>query len=181
MGSQSSQMSQMSQSNAGIGQTLYDDAASLGRFKALVILILGGIISIIMFFAGAHKLMFDNKNYIQTDARVMQVVDCMKTQTNKTWQYDCSINVEYTIDNKKYQKTIDITRGREVKVGDIINIYYNSSNKDDITSVMPYSGWLLIILSIFVLLSAYLLYWLSIHFKLFAAAEGTSIVASFFK
>lgn len=169
----------------GLGQNLYEDAASLGRFKALIVLVLGGIISIILFLVGVYKILFSQNVYtLTTNAKVTQITDCMKTpsQINKnTWQYDCSVSIEYTVDNKKYQNTIILSRNYKLEIGNIMPIYYNPSNPSDIVTETPQSGGLLIGLSIFVMASAYLIYWLSNRFKFFAAAEGTSFITNLFR
>lgn len=169
----------------GLGQNLYDDAASLGRFKALIILVLGGIISIILFLVGIYKILFSQNIYtMTTNAKVTQVTGCMKTQSamdKNAWQYDCSTSVEYTVDNKKYQSTINLSRNYQMEIGNVMPIYYNPVNPSDIVTEMPQSGGVLVGLSIFVMASAYLAYWLSIRFKFFAAAQGTSFIANLFK
>jgi hypothetical protein len=166
----------------GIGQTLYQDAASLGQFKALVILILGGIISLVLFLVGVYRLFSGNVYTLKTDAKVTQVTGCMKMQNpNHTWQYDCSTSLEYTVNDKKYQNTINISRGYSIQIGDMIPIYYNPSNPSDIVSEQPPSGGALIALSIFVILIAYLMYWLSYRYTFFAAAQGTSFITNLFK
>ncbi len=173
------------QSNVGLGQNLYDDAASLGRFKALIILVLGGIISIILLLVGIYKLLFSQNVYtMTTNAKITQVTDCMKTQSpmdKNTWQYDCSTSIEYTVDNKKYQNTINLSRTYRMEIGNVMPIYYNPVNPSDIITELPQSGGVLIGLSILVMASAYLAYWLSIRFKFFAAAQGTSFIANLFK
>lgn len=177
-------MSAPSSQPIGLGQNLYDDAASLGRFKVLIILVLGGIISIILFLVGIYKILFSQNVYtLTTNAKVTQVTDCMKIQSQmdkNTWQYDCTTSVEYTIDNKKYQKTIKISRNYSMEIGNIIPIYYNPVDPSDIISEVPQSGGMLIGLSVFVMASAYLIYWLTNRFKFFAAAQGTSLITNLF-
>lgn len=178
-------MSAPSSQPIGLGQNLYEDAASLGRFKALIILVLGGIVSVILFLVGIYRILFSQNVYtLTTNAKVIQVTDCMKTlsQINKnTWQYDCSVSIEYTVDNKKYQNTIILSRNYKLEIGDMMPIYYNPSNPSDITAELPQSGGMLIGISIFVMAAAYLAYWLSIRFKFFAAAQGTSFITNLFR
>lgn len=180
MGSQQTKPSRSS--DIGIGQTLYQDAASLGRFKALVILILGGVVSLILFLTGIYRLFAYRIYSLTADSKVTQVTGCMKTQDiNKKWNFDCTTSIEYTINDKKYQNSIKLSKDNEIKIDDMIPIYYNPSNPNEISVETSSSGWVFIVMSVFVLLLSYLMYWLSMNYTFFAAAEGTSFITNLFR
>lgn len=160
----------------GIGQTLYQDAASLGRFKALVVLIIGLCISILLCLIGIYIIIKDRK-YTSSYAKITQIIGCIK----KSSLYNCKIAIEYTIENKKYEKSdVSLSTDHPLSIGESLMIYYDPSNPSDI-SIESTSGWILIGISIFIALSCYLTYWLSNRYTIFAAAEGTSTIASLFR
>ena len=176
----------MSTENQGIGQTLYQDAASLGRFKALVTLILGSVICVVLVLLGVYKKMY-YRYTVSTTATISQVTNCMNiAPKNPDSVYECTVALSYKIGDKSYEHPSFNALNKKAYVnGDKITIYIDPSNPQDFSTKTKEQnssdGTILIVIGILILLSAYLFYWLSNRYTLFAAAEGTGTAAGIFK
>ena len=89
---------------------------SMFSLKLLIVLLLlvVGIIFIIM-----------QHNYNKTTATVTNI-DC---KNNK-----CTLDITYIANNQDYKKELILSKNNDIKVGSTIDIYYNKSNGNDITT-----------------------------------------------
>jgi hypothetical protein len=183
MSSQPSQPSQSSQ--PGFADNIYSDAASLGRLKAFVGLIIGCIIAFIIFVVGLFKIFSTNKHTMDVKATITKIIQCQSLES-KPVSYECMIDLSYTVNDVPYNiSTFSTTGPSEKKVGQILTVYYDPENPSSVSiqsrSADQVLGWSMIGFSLLVVGMAYLFWWLTNRYKFFAAAEGAHTVSSLFR
>lgn len=178
-------MSQPSQSSQSFADNIYSDAASLGRLKAFVGLIIGCIISFILFLVGLFKIFSTNKHTMAVKATITKIIQCQSLDS-KQMSYECMIDLSYNVNDTPYNiSTFSTTGPSEKQVGQILTVYYDPSNPSSVSSHSKHDdqvlGWSMIGFSLLVVGMAYLFWWLSNRYKFFAAAEGAQTVSQLFR
>lgn len=162
---------------------LYDEASSLGTFtskmrlfSAIIVCIILLIISIVLF---ATK-----KEYISTNALVKTALcDSVYNEKSKSSTINCTLEVEYTVDYKEYRNRL-VTYDTTHNIGDKIDILYNKNDPNDISySVFSTTIIALILLGTGVLIlgGAYLNYYLSSNYKMYAAGNAAGEIIDLVK
>lgn len=155
-----------------ITETIYEDAAAIGRFRAWIGLIVACVIAFILLIVGIVKLYSGKTN--QTVPGTIKTVSC--TLSNKTYQ--CNATVAYTVNQIGYTKNIVLNSSTPYTAGQDITIYVNPADPNDVSAVSDISGWYFISGAILFVLIGYAMYWLSQKYKFFAAAEGVGTAGS---
>ena len=179
-----------------IPSELYGDAAQLGQVWTTVRLFFGGFFVILAFLIGVYLIRKKTK-YSQTVDATIKTVSCQPnvnttsttkdgttTSTQKT-TYTCIMDLTYDVNNKEY-KTKQTTNGTEnpYEINQTLRLYYDPSNPNDVAQLSDESstiGWIIVIVSLFILIGLLISWWLSRRYKLYAAAEGTGAVIGVFK
>jgi hypothetical protein len=175
-----------SSTNTGIGQTLYDDAASLGRIKSLIGLVVCAFIAVILIFVGFAKINTSNPHTDMVDATITQLTGCTTSDPKQTSQ--CTVALQYTIDGKQYTNaSFPVTgKGQDMPyVNKVITVYSDHANPKSISATSASDerqmGWSLIFTAFVIVGIAYFIWWLSHRYQFFAAAEGVSAITSVFR
>lgn len=155
-----------------ITETIYEDAAAIGRFRAWIGLIVACVIAFILFIAGVVKLYSGKTN--QSLPGTIKTVSC--TLSNKTYQ--CNATIAYTMNQIGYTTNIVLNSTTPYTSGQDITIYVNPSDPNDVSAVSDISGWYFIIGAILIVSIGYATLWISQKYKFFAAAEGVGTAGS---
>lgn len=166
-----------------VADTIYNDAASLGRLRALIGLIAGAVIAIILFFVGIAKINTKNPHTQQVQATVTQLTGCSTTNPQKS-SYQCTIAVKYTVNGTEYNNaSFPLTsEGAMPYVNQMITAYYDPANPSSLSSESAdgdrTNGKIMIGASFFVVGISYFIWWLSKRYQFFAAAQGVGTAGS---
>lgn len=155
-----------------ITETIYEDAAAIGRFRAWVGLIVACVIGFILFIAGIVQL-YSSKTK-DTVSGTIKTVSC--TLTNKT--YECNAMITYMVNGNGYNTNVVLTSKTPYVEGQTITIYVNLADPNDVSAISDISGWYFITGAVFVVLIGYAMLWISQKYKFFAAAEGVGMAGS---
>ena len=176
----------MAKRGGNLGEQVIDGAAAFGRFMALVSLIIGGVISLVLFCIGLYLLLSKGK-YTEVIEGTVTKSECKSytntTGKNTTQGVTCALEVQYVIGNNKY--TLPLTTSNTYQVNQKIQLVYNPADpRDAKEKVLSRAiwGWILIGIAVFIILAASLHYYLVNRFKVAAAAagigQGVGMVAS---
>lgn len=108
------------------------------------------IIAVLMYF-GIKQIRGDK--YVQTTGRIEKVEACpMTTTTGKhgnvtSVSYSCNVSVMYVVNGAKYTHNTHYQAKVPPNVGDTINVWYNSSNPNEVQTSWPISGWILLFIA----------------------------------
>ena len=115
-----------------------------GSFRAHLAAIFITIIGIVLIVLCIKGIISSNK-YNNTTVATIIDADCNKINTEDTIKYNCSLDVNYTIDNTKFENNINTTSSYKYKVGDTLNLGYNKNDKNDISLDFKIIRWVSII------------------------------------
>lgn len=166
------QMSVTSHKGGDIGTTIYDGAAAYGYFMSYISLIVGNIIGIALVVLGLHLIFKKDKFSAKTTAVVKQE-QCEKNTMSKDGAHTCFLELQYNASGSVVKKQYTTT-DKIYNTGDEITIRYNPQNPQEITTALSARtlGWIFFSIGLFVLIGAWI-YWYIIHtFKFAAAAAG---------
>ena len=149
---------------------LYDGAASVGKFEGTFKLYIAGALSILLVLISLYMFATNNSNLVNTTGQVTSV-SCPPSG-------DCDIHLSYKINGTIYNGSINTSQGN-FKVGSNIDITYDSTKPANIT-LQQKSNISLSIISLIcaciIFGGAYLNYYLTTKYKMFAAVEGADTV-----
>jgi hypothetical protein len=165
-----------------VADTIYNDAASLGRLRAFIGLIAGAVIAIILFFIGISKINTKNPHTQEVQATVTQLTGCATTNP-KNSSYQCTIAVKYNVNGIEYNApSFALTSEGMPYVNQMITAYYDPSNPSSLSAESAdgdrTTGKIMIGASFFVVGVSYFIWWLSKRYQFFAAAEGVGTAGS---
>jgi len=183
-------------STQSVPSQLYGDAAQLGQVWTTIQLFFGGFFVILGILIGVYLITKKTK-YSQTVDATITTVSCqpnvntttttkdgVATSSQKT-TYTCIMDLTYNVNNKEY-KTKQTTNGTEnpYAINQTLRLYYDPSNPIDVSQASDDSsaiGWIVVVVSLFILIGLLISWWLSRRYKLYAAAQGTGAVMGVFK
>lgn len=169
-------------SSTNTASTIYEDAASLGKFRVSFGLILATIISLVLIGYSVYLLFIRKNPYTETtDATILSSTCNKKTNVRS----DCRLNINYTINNVMYLGSLDVDNQQDYNVNDIIKVYYNPSNPYDISlrskKMDKTLAYTFLLLAAGVFLIALFFWWLANRYKFLAAGEGVGMVVNTFR
>ena len=154
---------------SGLGDTIYDGAASFGVALAWISLIVGNLIGWGIIAFGIYLLVRKQKFAKSITARIVDT-ECNKTDTT----YSCLLKLQYDIDSKTYDSTINTNSSIFYQKGTTINIRYNPDNPVEV-SLFPNSkifGWVCLVIGFIVVIGVFIHWYITIKYKFAAAATG---------
>ena len=149
---------------------LYDGAASIGKFEGIIKLYGAAIISIIFICISIYMFLTNNSNLVNTSGKIT-VANC-SSSTN------CNLRVTYMVNGTTYNGSITVPHNK-YKIGENIDITYDSTAPVNITLKKQSNITLSIVSLVCALIIggfAYLNYYLTSNYKMFAAVEGADTV-----
>jgi hypothetical protein len=172
------------------GNTLYTGAQEIGVFKAELILAVGVVVASVMAVIALIMAFSDDSNkYIWLKGTIVEP-NCTKTSVtyndkgHAVETYKCNMTVEYKVNGNVYQKRLYLT-GNETYIKDEpIGLVVMKSDPNNVqlsyTDGTTMAG-MLFVSSIAIVSMAYLNYYMTNKYNLFAAAQGTSSVVGLFR
>lgn len=160
-----------------LGDELYGDAASFGKFTALVGVIIGTLVGVVMLIIGSVLAIKHQEPYSEIQANIL-TSSCIQENENNENYYKCKITVEYEIKNIKYLPgdlfTHDIVQYDPVK-NNKITLYYKESDpghvylsKQNLRTI----GFVLLGIGLVLLVGCWIWFYVTRKFKFAAAAGG---------
>jgi hypothetical protein len=157
-----------------LGDQIYEGAGTFGHIEAWIGAIFASIIGIVFIIIGivsvSHKTSLTNK----VQGKITTATCGSPYQSDNQQLYNCSLSIEYNVDNKKYTITTTTNDNLQHYQGENINVYYNPSNPEkgaiqsDNSKMM---GIIFIVAGIIIPAFAWLWLWITYKSK-FAAAVG---------
>lgn len=151
-------------------QPIYNTSATIGIVYSLISTILGTIFCTLVIIAGVWIKNMNSDKTAYTLGYVTDVSDCNFKEKK------CVSTIDFNVKHEKY--TVKSVTGIGNK-GQNIGIYYNPENPNNFTT-NNYStiiGWVMIAIGIFIIISLWLWFILTLIFKPIAAATGVGAVA----
>lgn len=183
-------MSSVDQPVTDWGNTLYSGLNDVGVFKADLFMIIALILGLVFVVVGIYMIIYDDSNeYLRIKGLIMEP-SCTKASTTyddkgkPTDTYKCSIIVSYKVDNKTYSKKMYLSGNSTYIKDEPIDLMIKKRDLNDVqlaTMNNTSIGTIMIICSLFVVAIAYLNYYLTHNYKVFAAAQGTETIVSLFR
>lgn len=168
--------------NSGMTEQVYDGLSGLGKFSAWLFIIIACLFAICFFVGGVFFIRSDDDDKYLRVKGIVTDVNCVDISMDKDKTYKCDITVEYVINNTKYTNKLFNTGERYIK-NEPISLMVK---KDDYNNVQiaqtdkTTMGIVFIIISVILLGLAYLNYYLTYNYKVFAAAQGTRTIFQLF-
>jgi hypothetical protein len=159
----------------GIGDDLYDGAATFGRFMATVWLVIGTIIGLVLLGISLYLLLTPPKYSEHTTAKVIEAkCDRVPTGDSRGMVNDCLLKIEYTVDDKHIVKDYNSKSSTYYSVGSELKIRYNPDNPEDFTTAISRKvvGWILLAIGLVIMVISWVSWWIVTSFKFAAAATG---------
>ena len=167
----------MSSGKPSFAEEAYSETASLGRLTANIGAYIATFIGSIMIIVGLVLLLKKKPKLDKVMGTVKKINFSIYDTQNKIYNYD--LLIDYTVDNKIYERQLSKSSATIINLGDTIEVYYDPSdpNKSELV-LFPYSlvGWILIILGIFIIGGSWLWVYITNKSKLAAALGGTEVV-----
>jgi hypothetical protein len=159
-----------------IGDEIYSGAAGFGRIYSWISAVTGTLMAICLFIFGVYII--QHKSHLKSvDGKVTKSsYDCSTQTQDKNTSTTCKFDVKYTVDNIDYENTLSSTN--VFSVGETITIWYDPNNPEqgEFNPISKTVGIVLIVSSIFVIVSVWLWVWLAQRYKFAAAGMGTAAV-----
>jgi len=165
--------------SSDIGTMLYDGAAEISRWRALI----GVIITFIIFCftSGMAYYIYNNEDVYENNFIKGKVKDstCIRDIHNNTW--DCNMKFLYNINNNEYTQNHRTNNSTYYSPGALIDLRYNKHDPNDITTDTLSKGFkagMLMFFGLFVLMLALLHYYSVTTWKILAVADTAGSIAS---
>ncbi len=158
---------------------LYEGAASFGKFKAVLSLIIGIIISVILIGAAIYFYTRDESHLIDTKGTIV-TANCQEyTNEKKEISYNCTLDINYTVDDKMISGKISTISKIKYFPNTTIEITYDKSNPVDVSLKIFRShhiSYILICVAIIILISSGIYYYINSTYKIMAASDAASSI-----
>jgi hypothetical protein len=172
------------------GNTFYDGASGVGKFKADLGMIIGVIISAVFMIIGIYMTIHDDDaDYLRIRGKILQS-ECVKSSTlyddkgRPINNYKCNIMVTYMIDGQVYSSKMYMSGTSSYIKDEPVDLMVL---KTDYTNVQfayidkSTMGYIMMLLSFGIIGIAYLNYYLTHNYKIFSVTQGFSTLFGLFR
>jgi hypothetical protein len=176
----------------GIGDEMYTGASELGKFYAIISLIICSIIFIICLIYGRFLISKKTKYSETVKAKILTSSsppsNCLQYDSTVTRdkstvvvkKYKCELTISFTLKDKSGVETSYVSKvssDTEIDYSKIpeIKIYYDPTNPVDCSMSSDDTkafGWILIVIGFFVIIGSFINYYLTQKYKFFSSASG---------
>ena len=171
---------------ADVGQEIYSGAASFGKLRATIGVIIGTLLGLGLIIGGIILLVHKTKrtknvNGFPTDNEVPQ---CTTNSKDNNLTYQCKFSLSYTINGTEHTKQFTTNESKDYSGQTQIKLYYNPENVSDISVTQDNYGTIggvLLGSGFFILIIAWVGWWLVNKYKFIAEVSGTSGAIQMFK
>lgn len=162
-----------------VEKNIYTGMATYGRVRSIIGFIVGFIIAIIIFIVGIFLIKSKDK-YTKNTIATIKKAKCEKTVIIKNrksrTKYDCMLDIKYTINNKDYENTLNVTNDHPYSENGTIEIQYNETDPLQIRQKsipLKYVGSGSLSSAILLIIVVSLSLYFTLKYKAFAAVSGT--------
>lgn len=175
--------------SSGFLSTLYDGSASLGQFRASLGLVVAVILAIIVLLAGTYVLFYNDDNkYLTVEGRVLKS-DCnpyttYDAESRPRESYKCNLIISYQVDGETHSYSTFSRSGEGYVTNEPVSLWVD---RDDHSQVMMAGtknstiAWIAIGGAAVVLAIAYLNYYLTHRYKIYASGQGAKTIVDIFR
>lgn len=163
--------------NKSLGNQIYDGAGEFGHIEAWIGAIFASIIGLVFVIIGIVAVSRKNSLTNDVEGKITKAICGTPYQKDNQQLYNCTIDIEYTVDNKKYTIQTTKTDNFQQYEGQTINVYYNPSTpkKGAIQSDSSKTvGIIFIGAGLIIPAFAWLWLWITYKSKFAAAAGGVA-------
>lgn len=160
----------------GLGEQVYDGAASLGLFMATIGFIFGGLIGLVLVIWGVTKLGQKKKLEGEVQGKVTEA-NCDTSDPKNGVK--CNLKLAYTINGKDYSIGASTADGVH-NVGAMMDIDYDVANPEtaELSSMSPRTiGMIMIGVGLFLIGATGVNWYIARNYKFAAAATGVGTAA----
>lgn len=163
--------------NKSLGNQIYDGAGEFGHIEAWIGAIFASIIGLVFVIIGIIAVSRKNSLTNNVEGKITKVNCGPPYQSDNQQLYNCSMDIEYTVDNKKYTIATTTNDNFQHVAQETIDVYYNSSNPEKGAIQSDNSkttGIIFIVAGIIIPAFAWLWLWITYKSKFAAAAGGVT-------
>lgn len=120
----------------GVGSDIYEGAATYGRIKTTITMIIGTIIAIVLIFVGFRMRSKPDQfsEHVTTTIVTPNCTNSIQIVNNRSSNViNCALDIKYTIAGKEYTNKLG-TNGKYYSPGQTIDVRYDPSNPMMITT-----------------------------------------------
>lgn len=152
------------------GERVLDVAADYGRIKTLIISIILSVIFIIVSFF-IVPILYKEEEYPNSVEGKVTSKNCTNNSNNNNVNNNCNISVQYTVNNKEYNKNFYISN---YDGSSTITVWYKTENPESSTvNRMSKKGYAIILLVVLLItLCSWMIWYFSKKSKAFAASQA---------
>ncbi len=157
---------------------VYDTTATIGRAKSITNVVIGTIIGIVMIVIGIYLITKTQNNLVDSTA-IVSTSTCTLVTNNKSTTHNCTLGIKYNVNNQQYSGNISTNDSQPHAENSTVDITYDNTNPNLVTArQMRYRtiGFVLCGVSVLIISSAWLNYYLSNTYKGYAAYQGAETV-----
>jgi hypothetical protein len=154
----------------GVGEQIYEGAASFGIFWALLGAVTGTIVGLISLGIGLWMLFRKQRS----DTVQGKIIDITGKCENSS-KSDCSLVISYEYAGKLHEKTIEYQGNTSYEKGQPVTLYLIPGDLDSLSlqkDLPRWAGGLTVGFGLLIILGGWFWYWASTKWKFVAAAEG---------
>ena len=154
--------------------TVYDRSANLGVFEGTLKLICGMLIALICLIIGIVLFTKNQSNLVNSVATVIDA-HCSAQQQGRSSINVCYLKIKYVVDGRNYTGAITTSGSNMYSIGSNVDITYDSKNPLNVQSKIIRDktiAYILIGIGLCIGVCVYVNYYMTTHYKMYAAAEG---------
>ena len=172
------------------GNHIYDGLGDVGTFKADLIMIIALILSAIFVVVGIYMIFHNDDNNYMRIKGIVSEPNCIKTSSNvdkdghQSDVFKCNLVVTYMIDTKTFSKKIYVTGGSSYikdEPVDLMVLKTDYANAQLAFMGGSQMGSMFIGGALIVVALAYLNYYMTHNYRIFAASQGVNTIVSLFR
>jgi hypothetical protein len=171
-------------SGSSLMSGVYKGTAGIGQFKASLGMIIAIVLGIILVLCGTYMVFYnDDDKYLPINGRILKTA-CVKKKSydsngRQSTSYKCNITVGYKVDGKSYSKALFVRSSEDYLVNEPIRLWVEKDNHESVQQAGMQSsttGSMMIGGAIILLGVAYLNYYLTYRYEVFASAQGIGTI-----
>lgn len=160
---------------SSFSEKIYSGAADYGKIRSGFNLFIGLIVCIVFFILGIYILRRP-KIYTQNTIGKVKSSNCIQIQEQKNFVWNCSMNIDYQVNNKNYNTDLIKRSQKRYNTDDAIDLYHEVNNPRNISADKDDNnfGWLFIGISVIVLIALIVNFILTLYSSTYASVVGVT-------
>lgn len=169
---------------SSLGQSLYDDTASFGRFWALLGAIIATVIGLILIVGGIVALtrhVTPKEKLTGTIAAINSNSQAGFTCPLNAGTFTCTLRIAFQYNGQPITVDYNYSGTSLYSVGQNVDVYIDANNPLHISLDPPmpgWAGWVMIIFGVAIAALGWFGYWMARRWKIAAAAQGVGGISN---